>query len=162
MSPSLHIAWADEEHTDALIPLMLALYDDDPSNKVRPTAETAAEHVAEILAPSNPHRLAVALADDGSAIGLAAVAFILSINEAQPDRRKQMELKELFVLSDHRSRGVGDALMSWVKEKAMAAGVYRMDWHVKETNSRGITFYQRFGGDVVHDRLSMRRLLSGE
>lgn len=154
--PPLYIAWAEEKDIAALIPLMLALYDDDPSEGQAPTNESAARHVAQILAPSTPHRLALAF-QDGAPIGLAAVAFILSINEARPERWRQMELKELFVLPEHRDAGVGAALMNWITERAKEARDHRMDWHVKAGNARAQAFYRRFGGVVVEDRRSMRK-----
>ena len=154
-----HIAWAETKHIDAMLPLMLALYADDPTVGHQPTEDSAAQHLQVLLTPSTPHRLAVAFDQDGAAIGLAAIGFFTSINESHPDRRKQIELKELFVLPALRSGGVGLALMKWVEDQARSTGVHRIDWHVKAANTRGIDFYQRLGGGVVTDRLSMRKVL---
>ena len=49
--------------------------------------------------------------------------------------------------------------MHWLEAESRAAGVARIDWHVKESNTRGIAFYKRFGGTVVAGRLSMRKTL---
>ena len=136
---------------------MLELYNDDPSPGQVPTPQSAAEHIAEILAPTTPHRLALAF-KEATPIGLAAVGFFLSINEAQKDRRRQMELKELFVMPTYRSAGVGKTLMDWVEKQAARRGVHRIDWHVKSGNARGIAFYKHLGGEIVDDRLSMRKL----
>jgi len=94
------------------------------------------------------------------ALGLAAVARLTSIADPRDTQRYQMELKELFVLKAHRGAGLGHHLMQWVETQARDQQAYRMDWHVKEDNRRGIAFYQGFGGAIVTNRLSMRKRLT--
>ena len=161
-APGVRIAWADEQDIAAIAPLILALYAHDRPDAPRPAGEVAAGHAAQLIDAATPHRLAIAFDATGEAVGLAAVAVFTSVSESRPDRRKQMELKELFVAPAQRGRGIGAALMAWVEAKAVAAGVHRLDWHVRADNDRGIAFYQRLGGKVLDDRLSMRKLLSGD
>ena len=68
-----------------------------------------------------------------------------------------MELKELFVLPDYRSAGLGRALITWIEAEARAAGACRIDWHVKKGASYCIL--ERLGGVVVENRISMRKSL---
>lgn len=154
------IRWAEPGDVAALTPLMLQLYahsQTDPGGAASPA--DAAAHVQTLLEPHTPHRLAVAFAPDGSAIGLAAAALFVSVNEARPDHRTQMELKELFVAPSLRGQKIGAALMAWLEDYGRAAGVSRFDWHVHAGNARGIAFYERQGAHLVPDRHSMRKLL---
>ncbi len=153
------IDWAEREEIDQLVPLLTALYVHEAPSRIPVTTADAKRHAERLLAPETPHRLAIAWSDDSKAIGLAAAAQFVSISNPQPEVQVQMELKELFVLPAYRSHGVGDALIHWLEAEARAAGVCRIDWHVKESNTRGIAFYERFGGRVVSDRLSMRKTL---
>ncbi len=160
--PELRIAWAEEHDIAAIIPLLQALYAHDRTDARPPSIETTAEHAAQLIAAATPHRLAIAFNTVGDAVGLAAVGIFTSVTETDPARRKQMELKELFVAPPNRGKGIGEALIAWVEAQAVAAGVHRLDWHVRPDNDRGIAFYRRLDGKVVRNRLSMRKYLSGE
>lgn len=119
--------------------------------------EDVREHAAQnLLSRDAPHRLVVAARPDNTVIGLAAVALVFSLVEPELERRKQCQLKELFVSSSERGKGVGRALMRWVASYAIANGCNRIDWPVKAGNGRGIAFYQRLGAKPVAERLSYR------
>jgi GNAT superfamily N-acetyltransferase len=155
----LFIAWAKQDDAPLLVPLLSALYQHDVPDAPAPSRDSIVAHVVELLVPTTPHRLAIAWAPDGQAVGLAAVAAFVSISDPRPERRRQMELKELFVCEDCRSAKIGSDLMAWVEAEARAAGACRIDWHVKQDNTRGIAFYRRHGAGIVDNRLSMRKLL---
>jgi GNAT superfamily N-acetyltransferase len=138
---------------------MRALYAHDMPDAPRPDDDTVLEHLDLLLDQSTPHRLAVAWIEARKPVGLAAVAHFVSVSDPRPARWRQMELKELFVLPEQRSAGIGNALMAWIEREARTAGACRIDWHVKRENLRGIRFYERFGAAVVSERLSMRRPL---
>ncbi|MBM3116479.1 GNAT family N-acetyltransferase [Jeongeupia naejangsanensis] len=122
--------------------------------------EVVREHLLEhLLSPGSPLRLVVAISDDGVVEGFAAIAPTYSLVEPMPDRRRQIQLKELFVRSAWRGCGVGRALMAWVAQHAVDTGCHRVDWSVKASNARGIAFYEGLGAKQVVDRLSYR--LSG-
>ncbi len=70
-----------------------------------------------------------------------------------------MELKELFVLPEYRSLGVGRTLVEWIETSATEQNVCRIDWHVRAENERGIRFYKSLGARTVEDRFSMRKTL---
>lgn len=118
------------------------------------------EHVAQnLLSPASPHQLVVATSSAGQAVGLAAITLMHSMVEPEPERRRQLHLKELFVSSRYRGNGCGRALMEWVAQYAVSNGCYRIDWPVQAANTKGISFYQRLGAVRVAERLSYR--LSG-
>jgi GNAT superfamily N-acetyltransferase len=119
---SFRIAWAKAGDAISLVPLLIALYKHDTPEAPEPTCEVVERHVARLLEPETPHRLAVLWSDDDRAIGLAAVARFLSVSDPRPQRWTQIELKELFVLPDWRSAGFGRALMSWIEMEARATG----------------------------------------
>ncbi len=156
---AVSISWATPEHAQVLIPLLVALHRHDLPGAPHPCREAVAAHAVRLLDPATPHRLAIAWNWTGVALGLAAVAFVTSISDLRAEHCRQLDLKELFVLPDARGDKVGAALMTWIEEQARIAGACRIDWHVKRDNARGIAFYERHGGTIVADRLSMRKSL---
>ncbi|MEL6264975.1 MAG: GNAT family N-acetyltransferase [Pseudomonadota bacterium] len=157
-----HISWATQDDAAALAPLLRVLYRHDVPEAPVPTDADVSAHIARLMDPATPHRLAIAWDDRGAAVGLAAVALFFSVSDPRPERQVQMELKELFVLAGYRSAGLGTALMAWIEAEAVAAGACRIDWHVKRDNDRAIAFYRRGGADILQERRSMRKpLLSG-
>lgn len=156
-SEHIQISWATSEMVPLLIPLFAALQDHHHPNASKCDRLALVDHVEELLCSSNSHKLAVALLGDRKALGIAAVSTVNSINDPRPEFRKQVEIKELFVLDAFRSEGIGRSLMEWIQSRAIEAGASRIDWHVRLSNPRAIAFYLRFGAHVVDDRISMRK-----
>ena len=94
--------------------------------------------------------------DNSIVEGFAAITLVYSLVEFAPERCKQCQLKELYVRSSMRRKGVGRALMSWVAAHAVENGCHRIDWPVKATNTKGIAFYRSIGARQVVERLSFR------
>lgn len=155
----VQVSWASPADLDRLRPLWRALYAHDVPEANVPSEDVITQHLTRLLGADTAHRLAIAWNTKNQAIGLAAVGLFASISDPRPEHWVQVELKELFVLPQERSAGVGDALLDWVEAWARSVGACRMDWHVKRDNSRGILFYERRGGAVVQTRLSMRKTL---
>ncbi len=115
------------------------------------------EHAREnLLSPNSPHQLVVAEDEEGRVVGLAAITFAYSIVEPEAERRMQCQLKELYVCESARGQGIGRALMAWVAKHAEEQGCSRIDWPVKATNAKGISFYEGLGARLAKDRLSYR------
>lgn len=157
---AVQICWATPEHTTSLLPLFHALYRHADPCAGSVSNEIAIDHIQSLLDDTTPHRLAIAWTPDRCAVGLAAVARFVSVDRPDASSRVQVELKELFVREAARGAGVGAALLAWVENHARSVGAHRLDWHVKRENLKGISFYQRQGGQLVEDRLSMRKRLS--
>jgi len=155
----MHIALVASHQHEAIIDLLCEI--NQYYNPTSPASqETVRKHTQEnLLAPTSPHRLVVAEGEHGRVVGLAAVAFAHSIVEPEVERRTQCLLKELYVSSSERGRGIGGALMAWVATYAKERGCSRIDWPVKASNVKGIAFYESLGARLVEDRLSYR--LSG-
>ncbi|MDX2158830.1 MAG: GNAT family N-acetyltransferase [Hyphomicrobiaceae bacterium] len=79
---------------------------------------------------------------EGKPVGLACYVVI------RPGRRHQglVFLKDLFVVSDVRSLGVGRALMSWLARFAIAEGIGRIDLTTDHANTRAQALYTSLGG----------------
>lgn len=156
---NIRISWALSDDSDALVPLLKALYRHDVPQAPEPSLDEVKAHIALLTDLTTPHRLAIAWSGSNLAIGLAAVATFVSVSDPRPDHWKQAELKELFVLPDFRGKGLGAELLDWVEQSAISSDACRLDWHVKSDNDRGISFYETFGARVVSNRLSMRKRL---
>ncbi len=151
----MRIELVSEAQHESLIDLLCELhahYNDGAAA----SREVVRDHlVANLLAAGSPHRLVVA-SDDGVVLGLAAITLVYSLVEFAPDKRKHCHLKELYVRASARGKGVGKALMTWVARYAFEQGCRRIDWPVKASNARGISFYESLGAEQVVERLSYR------
>jgi GNAT superfamily N-acetyltransferase len=80
--------------------------------------------------------------EHGQPVGLACYAVI------RPGRRHQglIFLKDLFVVSEARSGGVGRALMAWLARFAIAEGIGRIDLTTDHANLKAQTLYATLGG----------------
>ncbi|MEO8021338.1 GNAT family N-acetyltransferase [Polaromonas sp.] len=152
----MRIEPASKAHHESLIDLLCELHAYYNEGSVA-SREIVREHLLEnLLGARSPHRLVVAVSSSGTVAGLAAITLAYSLVEPAPEKRKHCQLKELYVLSSERSKGVGAALMSGVAQFALENGCHRIDWPVKASNLRGIAFYEGLGGERVVERLSYR------
>jgi GNAT superfamily N-acetyltransferase len=106
--------------------------------------DASAERLARVLedAVANPARgfLSRALIS-GRIVGVAYVATILSAEHCG----SVAWLEELYVIPDHRSRGIGTALVSAVIEQARETGSVAVDLEIDADHSRVASLYQRLG-----------------
>ncbi len=146
---------APDQHA-SLVDLLCELHAYYNDGAAVPRALMQDHLVDHLLAADSPLRLVVAAGEDGVVEGFAAIALLYSLVEPAPDKRRQCVLKELYVGSAGRSRGVGRALMRWVARHAVEQGCGRIDWPVQAGNLRGQAFYEALGATRVADRLSYR------
>jgi len=152
----MRVELVSEAQHESLIDLLCELHAFYNEGSVVPRA-VVGEHLFEnLLALESPHRLVVASNKDGEVVGLAAITLVCSLVDFAAEKRKHCQLKELYVRSSERSSGVGRALMSWVARYAFENGCRRIDWPVKASNARGISFYEGLGAVRVVERLSYR------
>ena len=147
------------ENYSTLVDLLCELHSYYNPGSSMPQEAMRTHLVQHLIAADSPLRLIVALDEGGRAVGFAAISLLYSLVEAAPASRRQCQLKELYVRSSERGRGVGRKLMRWVAQYALENGCCRVDWPVKASNLRGIDFYEGLGAQQVADRLSYR--LSG-
>lgn len=141
---------------ESLLDLLCELHSFYNEGATVPREMVRSHLVDNLLGADSPLRLVVAHADDGQVLGLAAISLTYSLVEPAPEQRRHCQLKELYVRSPHRSRGVGKAIMAWVAQYALDHGCSRIDWPVKASNARGIAFYESLGARLVAERLSFR------
>ena len=60
-------------------------------------------------------------------------------------------LEDLFVMPDHRGRGVGKALLRAVANFAVERGYGRLEWSVLDWNQPAIDFYHGAGATILSD-----------
>ena len=94
-----------------------------------------------VLAPGSGWEMVLAELD-GRAVGY--VTFVVLY--PAPDLGAALYMKELFVLAEARSAGVGESLMQHVAGIALDRGCVRFDWSAESENAGALRFYDRIGG----------------
>jgi GNAT superfamily N-acetyltransferase len=89
----------------------------------------------------HPYAETVIAEEDGQPIGFALFFHTFSTFLARPG----IYLEDLFVLAEHRGRGVGRALLAHLAHLAVDRGCGRMEWAVLNWNQEAIRFYERLG-----------------
>ena len=67
-----------------------------------------------------------------------------------------IHLEDLFVLPEHRGKGIGKALLTRVAAIAVEEGCPRLQWDVLEWNTPAIGFYEQLGAKMLMDWRTMR------
>ena len=83
----------------------------------------------------------------GAPVGFALFFQSYSTFRAQPG----IYLEDLFVLPEHRGRGVGKALLVRLAQLARERDCARLEWSVLDWNELAIGFYERIGATVMPD-----------
>jgi len=143
-------------HYESFIKLLCELHTYYNEGSSVPREMVRSHLVDNLLGPDSPLRLVVAHESGDEVLGFAAISLTYSLVEPTPEQRRHCQLKELYVRSSARNRGVGKAIMSWVARYAAENGCRRIDWPVKATNAKGISFYKALGAQQVVERLSFR------
>jgi GNAT superfamily N-acetyltransferase len=151
----MHIGLASPEHHESLVDLLCEMHAYYNPGASEPRDVVRSYLVEVLLGADSPLRLVVA-SQLGEVAGFAAIALTYSLVDHMPEKRRHCWLKELYVRAPERGRGVGRALMSWVARYSVDHGCSRIDWPVKEANTKGRAFYESLGARQVQDRLSYR------
>lgn len=88
-----------------------------------------------------PYAESVIAEEEGNPIGFALFFHTFSTFLARPG----LYLEDLFVLADHRGRGVGRALLAHLARLAVERECGRLEWAVLNWNQEAIRFYERLG-----------------
>src|SRR5690606_17967530 len=65
--------------------------------------------------------------------------------------RKGLYLEDLFVLPEHRGKGIGLALLRELARIAVERNCGRMEWAVLDWNQPAIDFYERLGARAMDE-----------
>ena len=74
--------------------------------------------------------------------------------------RSGLYLEDLYVLPEHRGKGVGTALLRFLANLAKERGCGRLEWSCLDWNEPSITFYRSLGAEPLADWTVYR--LAGE
>lgn len=106
--------------------------------------------LAEALFGAHPAAEALIVREDDQK--RSAIAFALFFtNFSTFLGRRGLWLEDLFVLPDHRGRGIGKLLLTSLADTARARGCGRFEWSVLDWNVHAIGFYERMGAAVLPD-----------
>lgn len=104
-----------------------------------------------ILEPS--YAIRVLLAHDGNMlVGLATYSFLWPAVETT----KSIYLKELYVSTEHRRKGVGKLLLSEVFRIAVSKDCSRVEWTTDDDNEEALEFYRTIGAPVYKGKVFYR------
>lgn len=135
MSPSLVPATIDDKDTVLDFVRRYHAYDDLPFD------ERIIEHaLVPLLRQSDAGRLWL-IELDGSPIGYVAMCFGYSIEFGGRDAF----VDEVFILAEHRGKGIGTKALEEVRARARALGVRALHLEVDRENERAIRLYRSLG-----------------
>ncbi len=103
-----------------------------------------------------PYAEVVVAEDDATALGFALFFHNFSTFLGRPG----IYLEDLFVLPEHRGRGIGRTLLAHLARLAVERGCGRLEWSVLDWNTDAIRFYERLGATPNSDWTVYR--LAGE
>lgn len=117
------------------------------------TLRATVESLREALFAPKPLAHALIAEVNGRVVGMATYYAIFSSFIAKPG----LWLDDLFVYSEARNQGIGEALVRRLSKIAKSGGCGRIDWHVSNFNERGKKFYLRIGA-TISERARLVRL----
>lgn len=80
-----------------------------------------------------------------ASVGEEAVGYALCNRAYSSWTRRALYVEDLYVRRAWRRRGAGAALLRHVCARALREDVWRVDWHVLESNAPALRFYERLG-----------------
>lgn len=126
----------------------LAAYEREPDAVVA----TEADFLRDGFGEAPAFHVLVAEDAQGEVIGFAFYFFSYSTWVG----RRCLYLEDLFVQPAHRGKGAGIALMRTLAKEAVAKECRRFVWQVLDWNEPAIEFYERLGGKVLREWLTVR------
>lgn len=84
---------------------------------------------------------------DGQEVGFVLYYPNYSTFEAKPG----IHLEELFVLKEHRGKGIGKALLHHVAQEAVRRGCGRLEWWCLDWNTPSRRFYEKQGAKAQEE-----------
>jgi len=90
--------------------------------------------------------------EDGAILGFALWFYNLSTFKC----RAGIYLEDLFVLPEHRGRGIGKALLSRLGEIAQEQNLGRVEWCCLDWNKPSLEFYRHMGAETLDEWVHLR------
>jgi GNAT superfamily N-acetyltransferase len=114
------------------------------------------EEMREALFGPRPYAEVVFACLNGQPVGFALFCYNFSTFLARPG----IHLEDLFVLPEHRGKGLGLRLLQWLARETLRRGCGRLEWAVLDWNAPSIRFYDSLGARAMKEWFTYR--LSGE
>ena len=144
MNSPLTIRSATPADVPALFSLIQALADYEKlSDAVIGSPEQLADHLFGV----RPYIEAIVADPTEQVVGFALFFHNYSTFLTKPG----IYLEDLFVLPEHRSQGIGRALLTHLAQLAVDRDCGRLEWSVLDWNEPAIGFYKRMGATVLPD-----------
>ncbi len=124
--------------------------------KLEDQVEMTEDLLAAALFGERPYAEVVLAEEDGLAVGFALFFHNFSTFLGRPG----IYLEDLFVLPEHRGRGIGRTLLAHLARLAVERGCGRLEWAVLDWNRDAIGFYERLGARPLSEWTVYR--LTGE
>jgi GNAT superfamily N-acetyltransferase len=118
---------------------------------LEPPSEAGRKRLVEDVFEKKRINLFVA-AEGKRLLGYALYFFTYSSFLARPT----LYLEDLFVLEEHRKRGVGLTLFKQCVDEAVAKGCGRMEWSVLTWNDKALRFYEKLGAKRLSEWCTYR------
>ncbi|EGQ7904135.1 GNAT family N-acetyltransferase [Vibrio alginolyticus] len=90
----------------------------------------------------------IAVYDNDDVVGFASYTVMFPA----PKLSGQMYLKDLFVSSKVRGKGVGLKLMKYLASLAIKCRCQRLDWTAESSNPTAGQFYRSIGATLIHEK----------
>ena len=119
----------------------LAEYEKEP-DAVEATIEILEESIFE-----KQQAKVVLLEEDGQSVGFALYFFNFSTWRG----KSGLYLEDLFVRPQHRGKGYGKLLLSYLANQAVEQGCPRFEWIVLDWNQPSIDFYKAMGAKPLDE-----------
>jgi GNAT superfamily N-acetyltransferase len=115
-------------------------------------AKAAPEDFRRHLFGPRPAAEAALAEIDGEPVGFALWFSTFSTFRGQPG----LYLEDVFVRREHRSRGIGKALLAVVAAQAVDRGCGRVEWAVLKWNKAALGFYRSLEAQVLDEYTTCR------
>ena len=142
MTPTIRSATPDDCETIANLIRELAVYE-----KLEYAAKATAEDLRRGLFGDPVYAQAILVEIGGDAVGFALYFYNFSTFRGQPG----IYLEDLFVMPEHRGRGLGKALLARLATIALERGCGRFEWAVLDWNEPSIGFYKALGAQAMNE-----------
>lgn len=118
----------------------------------RPNSQAKQRLAMDITGPKPRIEAYLLRQEDGGAAGYAIVLETYSSFLALPT----LYLEDIFVLEEHRGKGLGSTLFDFIVDLARSRGCGRIDWQVLDWNTPAREFYERKGAECMDQWLLCR------
>lgn len=144
MSDEITIEMINDKNFDQFLKLveMLAIYE-----KLNPPSEKARHRLRKDGLSDCPKYEAYLAKFKDNYIGYVIYFMSYSSFLALPS----LYLEDIFVLKEHRNKGVGQKLFNFCVKKAKEKKCGRIEWHVLDWNKLGLKFYKKINAQHMSE-----------